>query len=67
MAAATTELWPSIANTVMIPWRASTTTPSITRNRHLKPATQQTVEKKVEVLEKVSRMVTPFPRFCANV
>lgn len=24
MAAATTELWPSIANTVMVPWRGST-------------------------------------------
>ncbi|CAM1509949.1 Fc.00g002840.m01.CDS01 [Cosmosporella sp. VM-42] len=58
VAAATTELWPSIANTVMVPWRGSTTTSS-TRSQRSTAARQPAVDTKTVVLDNVAKPQMP--------
>ncbi|KAM5342984.1 hypothetical protein ACJ41O_013950 [Fusarium nematophilum] len=55
MAAATTELWPSIANTMMVPWRGSTTLPS-----------RRSVPSKEEVDQPVMRTKAVEPQHVAE-
>ncbi|KAK7427511.1 i-AAA protease yme1 [Neonectria magnoliae] len=65
VAAATTELWPSVANTVMIPWRSSTNSVS-RRSRNSKAASLTlSTEAKLQDVQQVNE--PQLPEFLRNV